>query len=118
MGSFLTSFCTKPVQKNPLLYFPKEITNIIINYAPKEMLNYLKSSDYDWKGLYYELYKETTVRPFDPFILQRHDNKYLNEILNRMNGVKYTLDPERINIKKLLKILPKGLECLTPNNFS
>ncbi len=71
------------------LYFPTVITNIIVKYATKEMVNYLKHKKYDWKKLYYELYRENEIKRIYRYETKNIDdnkkqNKYLNAIINRI----------------------------------
>ncbi len=76
----------------PHSYFPTDIMNMIIKYSPKELVNYLKDKEYDWKRLYYEMYKENTIKR-----IYRYRNKsvkqeksikeeYLNALINRINN--------------------------------
>ncbi len=80
------------------IIFPTEIIHMIIRYIPKEMIRYLKNRDYyltpprsknnlynkefDWKRLYYELYKETSVKIIYRYP-KRYNNTYLNGLINR-----------------------------------
>ncbi len=70
-------------------YFPKEITNIVTLYVPKEMAKILRNTNYSWEKLYYELYKTKDI----PIVYQypkKYKNKYFNGMINRMNGLTKT----------------------------
>ncbi len=82
-------------------YFPREITNMIIKYALKEMIQYLKDKNYDWKRVHYEMYKEKELS-FRYKYPNIYENNYLNEIWNRLHKIKKTKMSGHSHIIKLM----------------
>ncbi len=66
--------------------FPFDIQNIVIKYAPKEMIRHMKYKPYPWKKLYRILYKNLKIAVVYKYPKNHNiKNKYLNAMLNRLN---------------------------------
>ncbi len=103
IGKYIPNEINKYIEsKINRIIFPSEITHMIFRYTPKEMIKYLKNRDYyltisdskiilyikefDWKRLYYEIFKESIVKITHQYPKQ-HANIYLNALMNRRRRI-------------------------------
>ncbi len=119
------------------IIFPTEITHMIFRYAPKEMIKYLINKTYylgpitnfnmlitsdieksifikpfDWKRLYYELYKENRIK-IEYQYPKKYDDIHLNGLINKMKPITIGYEYEhQLKIMNFGKLYVRG-----HNNF-